>query len=135
MSKSEENPKGVIRLLDPLDVVRKKIMGATTDSLMSIKYDPENQPGISNLINIYSAMTNKNYSEIEDEFKDSNYGTFKKAVADSVVSTLEVIQKDYNTYLNSSELDDILDSGREFSRKIAKEKFEDMKEKMGFSRK
>ena len=135
MSKSEENPKGVIRLLDPLDVVRKKIMGATTDSLMSIKYDPENQPGISNLINIYSAMTNKNYSEIEDEFKDFNYGTFKKAVADSVVSTLEVIQKDYNTYLNSSELDDILDSGREFSRKIAKEKFEDMKEKMGFSRK
>jgi len=82
MSKSSENPKGVIRILDDLDVIRKKIMSATTDSEMCVKFDIENKPGISNLINIYSALTGKKISEIEEEFKDSNYGTFKKSVAD-----------------------------------------------------
>ena len=57
MSKSEENPKGVIFLLDEENVIRKKIMGATTDSEMSIKFDFDNKPGISNLINIYASLT------------------------------------------------------------------------------
>ena len=56
MSKSSENQKGVIRLLDDLNIVRKKIMSATTDSEMLVKFDPENKPGISNLINIYSSF-------------------------------------------------------------------------------
>ena len=57
MSKSAENKKGVIYLLDDLDVIRKKIMGATTDSEMVVKYDVSNKPGISNLINIKSRIT------------------------------------------------------------------------------
>ena len=59
MSKSSENPKGVIRLLDDISSIRKKIMSATTDSEMCVKFDMENKPGISNLINIYSAITGK----------------------------------------------------------------------------
>lgn len=134
MSKSEENPKGVIRLLDPLEQVRKKIMSATTDSEMSIKFDPENKPGISNLINIYSVLTGKSIRDIENEFQDANYGTFKKSVADVVVNEIEGIQNRYNEIINSDELDRILDEGRDFTREIARRKYEDMKNKMGFSR-
>ena len=109
MSKSSENQKGVIRLLDDLNIVRKKIMSATTDSEMLVKFDPENKPGISNLINIYSALTNKSIDEIENEFKDPNYGNFKTKVADVVVETLTNIQNKYNDIINSTYLDEILD--------------------------
>ena len=77
MSKSAENKKGVIYLLDDLDVIRKKIMGATTDSEMVVKYDVSNKPGISNLINIYASLTGKNIEEVEEEFRGKNYGEFK----------------------------------------------------------
>lgn len=134
MSKSEENPKGVIRLLDSLTDIRKKIMSATTDSEMQVKFDPENKPGISNLINIYSSLTNKSISDIEEEFKDANYGTFKTKVADVVVDIISNIQTKYNDIINSPELDKILDEGRDYTRKIALEKLNLMKEKMGFLR-
>ena len=134
MSKSGENEKGIIRLLDDVNVIRKKIMGATTDSEMLVKYDKENKPGISNLITIYSNLTNKTIEEVESEFEGANYGTFKRAVADVVVSEIERIQEKYNALLNSEELDRILDEGRDFTRKIAEAKYIDMKNKMGFAR-
>lgn len=134
MSKSSESQKGVIRLLDNVEDIRKKIMSATTDSDRCIKYDLENKPGISNLINIYSALSNKNITEIEDEFKDKNYGEFKKVVADKVVEVISDIQKKYYEIINSNKIDEILDSGITCTRKIAKKKFEDMKYKMGFRR-
>ena len=96
MSKSNENQNGVIRLLDDIDVIRKKIMRATTDSDMLVKYDPDNKPGISNLITIYSALTGKSIKEIEEEFEGSNYGTFKTKVADVVCDVISSIQKKYN---------------------------------------
>ena len=134
MSKSSENPKGVIRLLDDVNVIRKKIMSATTDSEMSVKFDIKNKPGISNLINIYSAITGKKISEIEEEFKDSNYGNFKKCVADVVVEEISKIQDKYNEILNSTYLDEILDKGIGATRDVAKAKYELMKEKMGLGR-
>ena len=135
MSKSSDNPKGIIYLLDDVKVARKKIMSATTDSEMIIKYDPENKPGISNLINIYVSLTDMTVEEVENKYIDSNYGTFKKDLADIVVNELSVIQNKYNDIINSDILDNILDDGREFTREIAKNKFNDMKEKMGLSRK
>ena len=135
MSKSSYNQKGVIRLLDDEKTIRKKIMSATTDSEMIIKYDPENKPGISNLINIYVSLTDMTVEEVENKYIDSNYGTFKKDLADIVVNELSVIQNKYNDIINSDILDNILDDGREFTREIAKNKFNDMKEKMGLSRK
>ena len=131
MSKSSENQKGVIRLLDDEKTIRKKIMGATTDSEMLVKFDPENKPGISNLINIFSALTNKKINEVEEIFKDKNYGEFKKAVADIVVNELIKIQDKYNQFLNSEQLDIILKKGSEETRKIAKIKYEEMKRKVG----
>ncbi len=132
MSKSNENQNGVIRLLDEPEVIRKKIMRATTDSEMLVKYDPDNKPGISNLLNIYISITGKTMEEAEKEFEGCNYGTFKTKVADVVVEKISEIQKKYYEYLNSDELDKILADGREKSREIAKKKYELVKEKIGF---
>lgn len=131
MSKTEENPKGVICLLDSPEVARKKIMGATTDSEMRVKYDPENKPGISNLINIYATLNEKSIEEVENEFKSANYGEFKKSVADTVCEFLEKIQKRYKELIESDELDNILLDGANKAREVAKAKFMDMKYKIG----
>ena len=134
MSKSEENPKGVIYLLDEEAVIRKKIMGATKDSEMSVKFDFDNKPGISNLINIYSCMTGMNIKDIEEKYKDSNYGTFKRDVADAVVNVLTPIQNRYNEILKNNELDTILDEGLNKTSEIAKKKYEELKELVGLHR-
>lgn len=132
MSKSAENEKGVIRLLDDLDLIRKKIMSATTDSEMSVKYDEENKPGISNLITIYASLTGLSINEVEQKFAGANYGTFKKEVADVVVDKISAIQKKYNELLESDIIDKVLEEGKETTRKIAKEKLDLVKQKLGF---
>lgn len=131
MSKSSENDKGVIKLLDDINVIRKKIMSATTDSEMKIIYDPDNKPGISNLINIYSSLTNKDINEIENEFKDSNYGNFKKEVADIVVNKISEIQDKYNELINSNYLDEILNEGSKKNIEISKYYYDEMKKRIG----
>ena len=131
MSKSSDNPKSLISLLDDPEVARKKIMSATTDSDCLIKYDKENKPGISNLINIVNSLTGKDIKDIENEFAGKNYGEFKKYVADIVANELETIQKKYYELIDSQELDDILNKGIIKAREIAKEKFNVMKIKMG----
>lgn len=134
MSKSSENVKGVIFMLDEEEVIRKKIMSATTDSEMSVKYDLENKPGISNLITIYSVLSNLSISEVEDKFKDTKYGEFKKEVADLVISVVKPIQDKYYEIINSPELNIILDNGRDITSKIAKEKYLKLKNAMGLGR-
>lgn len=134
MSKTEENPKGVIGLLDDVNVARKKIMGATTDSEMCVRFDSENKPGISNLINIYASLTGMSISEIEEKFANANYGEFKKCVADVVCDFLTSVQERYNDILNSGKLDTILNEGANKVREISKRKFEDMKVKIGLYR-
>ena len=134
MSKSSENQKGVIRLLDDINVIRKKIMSATTDSEMVVKYDPVNKPGISNLINIYASLTDKSIEEIEDTFKDSNYGNFKTKVADVVIDKVSSIQEKYNEIINSDYLDEILDKGAKKNIEISKTIYEEMKKRIGLGR-
>ncbi len=134
MSKSEENPNGVILLLDDEKKIRKKIMGATTDSDMSVHFDEENKPGISNLMNIYSALTDRSIEDIEKEFEGANYGTFKKKVADVVVDVLTKIQTRYQELLTSDELDQILNEGIAKSRELAKKKYQEMTKLMGLER-
>lgn len=134
MSKSSENPKGIIYMLDDEKSIRKKIMSATTDSDMVVKYDEENKPGISNLINIYSSLSGMSISEIESKFDGCNYGTFKTAVADLVVETLLPIQEKYNSLLNDSKFDKILDEGKIKTTEIARKKYELLKDKVGLGR-
>ena len=134
MSKSAENKKGVILLLDDVEVIRKKIMSATTDSEMSVKYDPENKPGISNLLNIYISLTGKTIEEAEAQFANSNYGEFKKEVANVVIEEVSKIQAKYNELVQTNAIEEILNNGRDYVVPIAKEKYELMKQKMGLGR-
>ncbi len=134
MSKSSENQKGIIRLLDDLNVVRKKIMSATTDSDNEIKFDPINKPGISNLINIYASLSDLSKEEVEKHFKDFNYGEFKKEVADKVVSELAMIQEKYYKILESDYLDELLNKGKETNINTSKEIYESMKKLIGLGR-
>ena len=105
MSKSEHSDKGCIYLLDDLKLVRKKIMSAVTDSIGIIQLDKENQPGLYNLIEIASSLTNRSMEEIVEEFKGQGYGTLKKYVADVVCDEIEKIQNRYNEIFNSNLLE------------------------------
>ena len=134
MSKTDENPKGNIYLLDDLEVARKKIMSSVTDSEAIIKFDPVNKPGISNLITIYSSITNKNIDMIEEEFKDSNYGTFKTKVADVVIYLLKDIQDKYYNIIKDNTIEKVLDKGITKTEKIAKEKACEVFHKLGVGR-
>ena len=134
MSKSSENEKGIICLLDAPEKIRKKIMGATTDSESRVYYDTEKKPGISNLMNIYSALTGEGIKQIESKFDGKNYGEFKKELADIVVNEVTKIQERYYQLIDNQELDDILEKGAEKVRKIAHDKFLLMKKNMGLYR-
>ena len=134
MSKSEENPQGVISMFDSKEDITKKIMRATTDSDNCVKYDVENKPGISNLLNIASSISGLTISELEEQFKDKGYGEFKKYVAEITSNHIYSIQEKYNELINSKELDEILNEGISTSRELAKQKYELMKNKMGIVR-
>lgn len=100
MSKSESD-SGTIYLLDNIEVSKKKIMKALTDSEDKVYYDPENKPGVSNLMTIYSALSNKSYEEIEELYKDApNYGVFKKDLCKLLEEELVPIQQKVETYLS-----------------------------------
>jgi tryptophanyl-tRNA synthetase len=131
MSKSDESNKGCIYLLDDPNVARKKIMSAVTDSFGQVKYDPVNQPGVSNLLVIEAALSNRNIREVEEQFKDANYGTLKKAVAETVVNTLEPIQKRYHEILDSGMLERVLEQGAIKARAIADKQLDKVQKAIG----
>ncbi len=134
MSKSTDNPNGSIFILDDEDVIRKKIMKATTDSDMEIRYDPENKAGISNLMTIYSTLANVSLSDIEKKYKGANYGTFKADVAQIVIDTLKPIQEKYHDLINNDDvLNRIIQDGKEKTMKIAKDKYERLAKIVGLN--
>jgi len=128
MSKSDLSEKASIFLLDEPEIARKKIMKAVTDSEGKI-YLSDDKPGIKNLLTIYSALKEIDIKEAEKEFKDENYGTFKKAVADEVVIFLRNIQKRYKKAL--SIIDDVAKEGALKANKVANETLEKVKSKIG----
>ena len=117
MSKSD--PKGDIFLKDEPAVIRKKIMSAVTDSGSEVKFDPENKPGISNLLTIYSAMKDISIEEAEEQFKESRYGDFKKAVAEAVIAELEPFQNRYREIIADKSYEQALRDGAEKARAVA----------------
>ena len=132
MSKSDETNKGCIYLLDDLKVARKKVMSAVTDSLGKVHYDPENQPGIANLMQILSSLSNeRSFEDIEKEFEGKGYGDFKKAVADAVCAKLEEIQTRYNEILNSDLIETTLASGAKKAGALAEEKLNQVQKAIG----
>ena len=134
MSKSSEETKGLIFLLDSEKDIRKKIMAAVTDSDNKVYYDPKNKPGISNLLTIYSALSDLEIKQVEEKFKDYNYGNLKKEVADLVVDKLLTIQKKYHEYMNSGIIDEILDNGAQRVQNLAQKKYKEVLHKVGLGR-
>ena len=136
MSKSTANQNGVIYLLDEPEVARKKIMSAKTDSLNQVKFDVKNQPGVSNLIGIYSALTNLPVMEIEKKYKNKNYGDFKKDLADKLVIFLIKIQKNYHDVYKDYEkkIVPILKENAKYLNKIANKKLDLVYKKVGLEK-
>lgn len=135
MSKSDDNQKGFISLLDEPKRAAKKIRSAVTDSGSEIKYDKDEKPGISNLLAIYSGITDKTIAELEEKYQGASYGDFKVALGEAVESFLTDFQKKVDGYLESGELDDILDRGAEDASRKADKMLEKMERAMGLGRK
>ena len=132
MSKSAKNLNDVIFLEDEPEVILKKFKKAVTDSENKVRFDPEAKPGVSNLMQIYSAITNKTMEEIETEFEGKGYGDFKTAVANSVIEKLKPIQDKYKEILNNKEyLEKVYTQGAENARKLASKTLEDVKSRIG----
>lgn len=132
MSKSDtEGDKGVIYLKEDLKKTRKKIMSSVTDSLNKVQYDPENQPGISNLLTIYAVLSKVSIKEAQEHFKDHQYGGFKKEVADVVCERIGEIQAAYNELINSDLLNQVLDAGANALRPQVQEVLAKVQEVMG----
>ncbi|MFI3252503.1 MAG: tryptophan--tRNA ligase [bacterium] len=135
MSKSDENPKGYISMLDDPNVIKNKIKGAVTDLDTKIIFDKENKPGISNLLTIYSCLTDISINDLEEKYKDSNYSSFKEDLVKVTLDTIIPIQERYKELIKSKELDDILDDGRDYANNLAYRKINKVYNKVGLGRK
>ena len=133
MSKSAENPKNYIALLDTPETIREKIKVAVTDSGSEIKYDAENKPAISNLLLIYSLFSKKSISELEKEYTGKNYSVFKHDLAEVVIESLSPIQKKYQELsANPDYVKSILRDGAEKARVLASQTMKEVWAKIGF---
>ncbi|MEG0563958.1 tryptophan--tRNA ligase [Anaerorhabdus sp.] len=131
MSKSDKGDKGCIHLLDDLNVARKKIMSAVTDNVGKVNYDPVNQPGVSNLLEIMSSLQGTPIEELVKQFENVGYGEFKKAVADVVIAELEKIQTKYNEIIASGKIEEVLEQGAQKARTMAHKKLMKVQKKIG----
>ena len=133
MSKSENNDKGCIYLLDDLNVVQKKVMSAVTDSYGELNLDKEKQPGLYNLFEIYAALSDTPKEELLKKHQGQGYGEFKKAVSECVVSELSKIQERYKEIIASNQIEDILNEGALKAQRIAERKLEKVERKIGIN--
>ena len=133
MSKSASSPSGIIEMLDDPKVSAKKIRSAVTDSGTEIRFDPEEKPGISNLLTIYSALTGRTVKELEGEYDGRGYGDLKKDLAEVVVDfvtpfrnrTLELLE-------DKAELTAVLRRGEDRAREVAERTLADVYDRVGF---
>jgi tryptophanyl-tRNA synthetase len=133
MSKSETNPKGVIDLLDNPAQARNKIKSAVTDSLGVVRFDRENQPGVSNLLTILSALTGEEIDSIVARYEGKGYGELKKETGDAVFNFLTDLQAKYKEIIKSGQLKDVLERGAQTANQIASKKASKVYRKVGLS--
>lgn len=131
MSKSAENIHSRISLLDEPSKIKKSIMRATTDSEGSIRFDPENKPGISNLLNIYSVFSGKEIADIEKDYDGRGYGDFKKDLVEVTVDALAPIKERFHEIRDSEELLNTLKEGAERAGAIAEKTMKRVKDNFG----
>lgn len=132
MSKSNE-PKGTINIMDEVSVTAKKIKSAVTDLDGQIRFDPEQKPGVSNLLGIYAAVSGKTIESLVSELEGKGYGDLKSAVSDAVISAIEPIRLRANELLaDQAELDRLLSLGADRANAQAEQTLADVYEKVGF---
>lgn len=135
MSKSSTLPNDTILLIDTPEEILKKVKKAVTDSEGIVKYDEENKPGISNLMEIYGIITKKTMAEIEKEFDGRGYGDFKVTVAETIAKELEPFRNKYNELMaNPAYLEEIYDKGAKKASEVASKTLKDVYEKIGIIR-
>ncbi|SEN31881.1 tryptophanyl-tRNA synthetase [Peptostreptococcus russellii] len=135
MSKSDSNENGFILLSEDADTTAKKIKKAVTDSVGIVRYTDE-QPGLKNLINIYSAMTDKSVEEIVAMYEGKGYGAFKKEMAEAVVESLRPIREKYNYLLDNQDfLEEIYTKGAKKAELRAQKTLDAVYDKIGFIKK
>lgn len=131
MSKSAENIHSRISLLDEPSKIKKSIMKATTDSDGIVKFDVENKPGISNLLNIYSVLSGKSIETLEKEYEGKGYGDFKKDLVEVTVAALAPIKERYEKIRHSDELIKILEDGAKRANEISEKTIARVKDNFG----
>lgn len=134
MSKSDENERGFISMLDSPKKIEKKVKSAVTDSEGIVKYDKENKPGVSNLLTIYASCTGESIETIEKKYEGKGYGDFKTGVATAVINLLQPIQDRYYELIDSDVLDEILDRGAEKAAITANKTLANAQKAMGLTR-
>ena len=135
MSTTRGAPQGVVRVLDPPDVVRKKFKTAVTDSGTDVRYAPDDKPGISNLLEIMSVATGDDISRLEARYDGGGYGRFKDEVAEAVVELFTPVRARYEELRgDESQLKTLLARGAEKARESSAPTLETMYERMGFVR-
>jgi tryptophanyl-tRNA synthetase len=133
MSKSGSSPAGIVNLLDDPKVSAKKIRSAVTDTEREIRFDLETKPGISNLLTIYAALTDRKIAELEAEYAGRGYGDLKKDLAEVVAEFTTPLAERVRLYLDDpAELDRVLARGATRAREVSSATLETVHEKIGF---
>lgn len=131
MSKSH-SALSYIGLLDPPEVIRRKIKSAVTDSGRDILYRPIEKPALSNLLLIYHLASGISFSKLEQQFKESSYAEFKSALAHVLIDILAPLQKQYHQLIDQKEtLVSLLQKGEKEARAVADDTLAEAKKKMG----
>ena len=132
MSKSDTNTSNFVLIVEDPASIMKKFKKAVTDSEAEVRYDEENKPGVSNLINIYASVTDKSVPDVEKEFKGARYGEFKMAVGQAVIDALTPVREKYEELMgDKGYLEKVLKEGREKASAIASVTLRDVYEKVG----
>lgn len=135
MSKSDENPKAYISMMDDFNVVAKKIKSAVTDSEGVIEYRPddETKAGVNNLLSIMAVVTNSTPEEVAKQFAGQGYGTFKGAVAEAVVEMIRPIRTEYDKIIkDKAYLQNICKLGADSAQRLAQRTLKKVYKKVGF---
>jgi tryptophanyl-tRNA synthetase len=131
MSTTGGTPQGTVLVLDEPSVIAKKIRSAVTDTGTEVRRSPD-KPGVSNLIEILSAVRGVTPEDVEREFEASRYGELKQAVADAVIEYLTPVRERYHELrADETELEGVLELGADKARAMASETLVSVREAMG----
>ncbi|GLY76765.1 tryptophan--tRNA ligase [Actinoallomurus iriomotensis] len=133
MSKSSSSPQGILDLLDDPGPLRKKVMRAVTDTGTEIIADEENKPGVTNLLRIYSALSETSVPDLERRYAGQGYGALKKDLAQAVLDTFTPIRERTEKLLaDEAQLDRLLARGADRASAVARQTMDAVRDRVGF---